>query len=89
MTSNLLIIYLPSLIYFINNTKRIQRDNKRLASNMDIAIEVNGESIEPVCDKTNVVKVKFNDNGEERFVLIIKPCTCSIEDVIMNGINLN
>lgn len=69
--------------------KEFRKIIKDLPDNMDIAIEVNGESIEPVCDKTNVVKVKFNDNGEERFVLIIKPCTCSIEDVIMDGINLN
>jgi hypothetical protein len=56
--------------------RKLTRD---LPGQMDIAIEVGEESIMPVCAKTNVVQVKFNDTGEERFVLVIKPCECEIE----------
>lgn len=62
---------------------------KGLPGNMDIAIEVSEDSIEEVCGITNVIKVKFNDTGKEKFVFVIKPCSCTVEDAIMDGINMN
>lgn len=51
---------------------------KGMPGNMDIAIEVSDESIMPVCSNPNVIKIKFNDTNEERFVFVIKPCTCEL-----------
>lgn len=61
---------------------------KGLPGDMDIAIEVDSESIQPVCSKTNVVKIKFDDTNEERFVFVINPCYCEEED-LLNDLNLN
>lgn len=62
---------------------------KGLPGAMDIAIEINEESLMPICPNTNVVQLQFNDTKEKRFVLVIKPCKCQVEMEKLCNFNLN
>lgn len=57
---------------------------KGLPGNMDIAIDTEDESIQPVCGITDVINIQFNDTKEKRFVLVIKPCRCHEEELVDN-----
>lgn len=62
---------------------------KGLPGQMDLAIEIDGDTIEPVCGITDVMQVQFNDTKEKRFVLVIKPCRCEQEQEEMALARLN
>lgn len=62
---------------------------KGLPGAMDIAIEVSGESLMPICPNTDVIQIQFNDTKEKTFVLVIKPCICELEKQKLCNISLN
>ncbi len=70
--------------------KEFRKIIRGLPGEMDIAIDTEDGSLEPICGNIEVVELKFNETEEKRFVLVIKPCRCEEEvEELTENINLN
>ncbi len=69
--------------------KELMKILKKLPKDFDVAIEIDDESIAPICEDTDVIKVTFTDDNTEKMILVLRPCEFVEEKLDEVDINLN